>query len=161
MKYFLETMPAKILVVLALLASCEALPSPATSTPPPTLRRGNNLVLLHRDIQAQRTGELQERLRGGSASAWNPDKTFNAYFGGLALGVAGVRLASRAGKAGGNAQTKEATKSAGFLSLQRRFLAVFWLWKLADWLHGPYFYEVCIATDRLAHPGMPTFFSVV
>ena len=27
-------------------------------------------------------------------------------------------------------------------SLQRRFLPVFWLLRMADWLQGPYFYEV-------------------
>ena len=27
-------------------------------------------------------------------------------------------------------------------SWQRRFLIVFWLFKMADWLQGPYFYEV-------------------
>jgi hypothetical protein len=27
-------------------------------------------------------------------------------------------------------------------NLQWRFLSVFWVLKLADWLHGPYFYEV-------------------
>eukprot|EP00978_Attheya_sp_CCMP212_P033872 scaffold138951_cov55-Attheya_sp.AAC.4 len=33
-------------------------------------------------------------------------------------------------------------KSAAVKSLQRRFLAVFWLLRCADWLQGPYFYEV-------------------
>jgi hypothetical protein len=139
-------------VVLSLLAFCEALPSPASTMPslkvPATIRMNRN----HEIRAAQNIGKLQERLRGGSAAAWNPNQTFNAYFGGLALGVAGVRLVSRAGKSGANNQNgKEATKSAGFLSLQRRFLAVFWLWKLADWLHGPYFYEVSGSHREIRH----------
>lgn len=34
------------------------------------------------------------------------------------------------------------TKPASVKSLQIRFLAVFWLLRCADWLQGPYFYEV-------------------
>jgi hypothetical protein len=130
-----------------IVACCDALPSQAVS--PTALRTspGGHQHLLRHNLGAQNRGELQERLRGGGAvQVWSPDQTFNAYFGGLAIGVAGVRLASRSSKSEAQGQNgKEATKSAGFLSLQRRFLAVFWLWKLADWLHGPYFYEVCIA----------------
>lgn len=33
-------------------------------------------------------------------------------------------------------------KPAGVKSLQLRFLVVFWLLRMADWLQGPYFYEV-------------------
>lgn len=86
-----------------------------------------------------------ERLKGGSgvgSIAWTPNKVFNAYFGGLAVGVAGIRLAAEVGKKKSNEGGQE-KKSEGFISLQRRFLCVFWLFKLADWLHGPYFYEVC------------------
>lgn len=34
------------------------------------------------------------------------------------------------------------TKPSNVKSLQARFLVVFWLLRMADWLQGPYFYEV-------------------
>ncbi len=78
-------------------------------------------------------------LRGGGAPVTisNPNGIFNAYFGGLAVACAATQLVARS-----KPSENKAPKSAGFLSLQRRFLAVFWAWKFADWLHGPYFYEV-------------------
>lgn len=38
--------------------------------------------------------------------------------------------------------SKVSNKSQKVISLQRRFLPIFWLLRLADWLQGPYFYEV-------------------
>lgn len=68
----------------------------------------------------------------------------SAVFNGLLLALAAatvvwkVALASFDRSQGGE---KEA-KPAGVKSLQLRFLAVFWLMRMADWLQGPYFYEV-------------------
>jgi hypothetical protein len=79
-------------------------------------------------------------LRGGASShstVTDPQRMFNTYFGGLAVACCATRILSRS-----KTQDQQKPKSEGFLSLQRRFLAVFWIWKLADWLHGPYFYEV-------------------
>ncbi len=38
--------------------------------------------------------------------------------------------------------TDEEKMPAEMRSLQMRFLIVFWLLRMADWLQGPYFYEV-------------------
>ena len=81
---------------------------------------------------------LNLALRGGGAvTIADPNRIFNTYFGSLVVACAATRIASRS-----KPSDQQAPKSAGFLSLQRRFLAVFWAWKFADWLHGPYFYEV-------------------
>ena len=46
----------------------------------------------------------------------------------------------KANSAGADAPEKK--KPDGVKDLQRRFLSVFWLLRCADWLQGPYFYEV-------------------
>lgn len=49
-----------------------------------------------------------------------------------------------------SAEVKEEDKpSEGFKKLQSLFLPVFWAFKLADWLHGPYFYQVCCVCARV------------
>jgi MFS transporter, MFS domain-containing protein family, molybdate-anion transporter len=86
--------------------------------------------------------------RGGAttaaaaASLWNssPDKLFNASLLALAVTAALAKIIQRA-------STTTTTKTNGgkpksVQSLQRRFLAAFWLLRCSDWLQGPYFYEV-------------------
>jgi hypothetical protein len=46
------------------------------------------------------------------------------------------------GAAADDGETAE--EKAGIRDVQRRFLAVFWLFKMADWLQGPYFYDVYV-----------------
>jgi len=92
------------------------------------------------------------RLRGGAGALgipsfvdlaqMKPEKLFNTYLSVLAVTCAGVRLSSRDGASAGQKGQAESKESSGVKSLQRRFLAVFWLFKFADWLHGPYFYQV-------------------
>ena len=49
--------------------------------------------------------------------------------------------------------TKKDSKEM-ILSLQRRFLTVFWLLRMADWLQGPYFYQVYASkTSTIAGSG--------
>lgn len=94
------------------------------------------------------------RLRGGGGSIplpMSPQTLYNAYFGGLAVACTGVRLAART-----SAEVKEEDKpSEGFKKLQSLFLPVFWAFKLADWLHGPYFYQVyaskAINGEKMGH----------
>ena len=84
-------------------------------------------------------------LRGGAAPlsaaataiAASPDKLFNAVFGGLAA-TAVVAKAATSGPADGKPRQADAAAR----ELRRRFLPVFWLLRMADWLQGPYFYEV-------------------
>ena len=84
-------------------------------------------------------------LRGGAAPlsaaataiAASPDKLFNAVFGGLAATAVVAKAATSAPADGKPRQADAAARE-----LRRRFLPVFWLLRMADWLQGPYFYEV-------------------
>jgi MFS transporter, MFS domain-containing protein family, molybdate-anion transporter len=82
-------------------------------------------------------------LRGGlSASALvprTPDAIFNMLFGGLASLCAIIVLLTRERRTG---DAVAEVKPPAVAKLQRQFLIVFWLYKMADWLQGPYFYEV-------------------
>ena len=91
------------------------------------------------------------RLRGGSAPkvllqdikgriCLNPNNYFNSLFVLLMTVVA----AFKGIKAGNNDSSKKQleNKPANVKSLQWRFLSVFWLLRMADWLQGPYFYDV-------------------
>ncbi len=76
------------------------------------------------------------RLRGGGGGAMSLDTCFNRYFAGLLGACACARFAAYSPSEKGAANENKAW------NLQWRFLSVFWALKLADWLHGPYFYEV-------------------
>ena len=82
-------------------------------------------------------------LRGGlSASALLPrtaDTVFNTLFGALAVLCASVIILSRQRS---SSSAKAEIKAPEISKLQWKFLTVFWLYKMADWLQGPYFYEV-------------------
>ena len=78
-------------------------------------------------------------LRGGLAFAAPAtiDGAFNMIFGVLSLMVATLVVSTR--------EKRDTTAPAvpkAVRGLQWRFLLVFWLFKMADWLQGPYFYEV-------------------
>ena len=90
-------------------------------------------------------------VRGGEASmsfaasltAGTPAACFNTVFAGLCAVAFISRLGSLAGLAkslGSSEKPSEASLAAR--ALQMRFLPVFWLLRMADWLQGPYFYEV-------------------
>jgi len=64
----------------------------------------------------------------------SPASLFNAVFGGLAASAVAAKAASRGEAAG--------AESAATRAVKLRFLPVFWLLRMADWLQGPYFYEV-------------------
>ena len=87
-------------------------------------------------------------LRGGTSSqfgalASTPASAFNMVFAALCA----VALLSRIGSlvrlltADGAAEAPSA-ESLAARALRYRFLPVFWLLRMADWLQGPYFYEV-------------------
>jgi MFS family permease len=85
-------------------------------------------------------------------SQWNqnPHALFNSTLLALALLISLAkilpRLVAAVSKSNSNDTTAttepETKKPAAIQSLQRRFLAVFWLLRCSDWLQGPYFYEV-------------------
>lgn len=70
-----------------------------------------------------------------------PSGLFNTALIALALTTATFKILQRSTDISqGKQKTKE--KPASVKSLQIRFLIVFWLLRCADWLQGPYFYEV-------------------
>ena len=77
-------------------------------------------------------------------SCSTPNQLFNVTLAALALLTVAAKLLQRAtssSSSNNNSSTSKQTP-ASVRSLQRRFLAVFWLLRSADWLQGPYFYEV-------------------
>ena len=77
-----------------------------------------------------------------STATATPTSFFNAIFLGLLSGVGllkGSALIKRHEESNTDATL---SKPASVKSLQARFLVVFWLLRMADWLQGPYFYEV-------------------
>ena len=78
-------------------------------------------------------------LRGGLAFAAPAtiDGAFNMIFGVLSLMVATLVVSTREKR-----DTTALAVPKAVRGLQWRFLLVFWLFKMADWLQGPYFYEV-------------------
>ena len=84
-------------------------------------------------------------IRGGSAFACSisssPTYFFNANLVALALTTALIKITDRLTSKNKSSDEDE-PKPAAIKSLQIKFLAVFWLLKCADWLQGPYFYEV-------------------
>lgn len=90
------------------------------------------------------------RLRGGAAAGSaivhtvTPTRLFNTCL----LAVALLTTTFKVLQAVDSRKDSEAAAAAAkakpdsVKDLQRRFLAVFWLLRCADWLQGPYFYEV-------------------
>ncbi|CAK0865225.1 unnamed protein product, partial [Prorocentrum cordatum] len=70
----------------------------------------------------------------------DPESLFNALFLLLAATAAGLKLSSRCGGGGGAADAEGAQAMPPKMSsLRWRFLGVFWtMFKMADWLQGPY-----------------------
>ena len=109
----------------------------------------------HRD---SRFGPSLTSLRGGASSllmdnvatsTTTPLKFFNSALLGLFVATATVKLLSKSktladsNSPNGNDESSQSmTKNSDVRSIQRKFLSVFWLLRCADWLQGPYFYEV-------------------
>jgi len=90
------------------------------------------------------------RIRGGAAAAsasatLTPTKLFNTCLLAVAMLTTTFKVLqavdSRKGDSGA-ADESAKKKPDSVKDLQRRFLSVFWLLRCADWLQGPYFYEV-------------------
>lgn len=91
--------------------------------------------------QTQRPKTALWMLRGGSgfSALQTPSSLFDGVFMGLVVAAGAAKMAVRHPKQQESASQQE---RRAVLSLQRRFLPVFWLLRAADWLQGPYFYEV-------------------
>ena len=86
------------------------------------------------------------RRRGGAELKMmsSPKLVYDGLFGGLALAAVAAKVANKNDK---TVVVKERN------ALGDRFLPVFWLLRAADWLQGPYFYEVYaskVSTDVVA-----------
>jgi Protein of unknown function (DUF791). len=99
----------------------------------------------------------------------SPLSLFNKNLLGLALATVFLKLANRlsnqqdkeskaSSSTDANGKTITATKPAAVQSLQIRFLLVFWLLRCADWLQGPYFYQVY---SSKVFQGVPASLAVV
>lgn len=113
---------------------------------------GNNPLPNLRRQSSSSVGLALSFPRGGAAAAaasetvlsklsnWNktPSSLFNTSLIALALITTIFKVSQRDPESAANAEKKPDS----IVSLQRRFLAVFWLLRCADWLQGPYFYEV-------------------
>ena len=76
---------------------------------------------------------------------WNssPKNLFNSSLLTLAVITAVIKVIQRAAASSlSDSNSSAPAKPASVKALQIRFLAVFWLLRCADWLQGPYFYEV-------------------
>lgn len=83
-------------------------------------------------------------LRGGSTMTSvsnSPTSFFNMNLVALAATTALIKISAKL-QAKDNESSDETSKPDSIKSLQVRFLTVFWLLRCADWLQGPYFYEV-------------------
>lgn len=85
-----------------------------------------------------------------------PSGLFNAALAALALTTVGIKTAAKLGDAkkednGDGADGKKEEKPKEIKTLQIKFLSVFWLLRLSDWLQGPYFYEgeLCLSLRAL------------
>lgn len=80
-----------------------------------------------------------EQLPGKLSSS--PDSLFNGVFAGLMTTATAWKFLEYS-KSTIDSQDKADEKPAGVKELQIKFLSVFWLLRMAEWLQGPYFYEV-------------------
>lgn len=89
--------------------------------------------------------QMSLSIRGGSAIvstiSSSPTNFFNANLIGLALITALIKISDRLTRKD-NSSDQDEPKPAAIKTLQIKFLSVFWLLRCADWLQGPYFYEV-------------------
>ena len=72
-----------------------------------------------------------------------PSGLFNAALAALALTTVGIKTAAKLGDSneGDDSADAKEEKPKEIKTLQMKFLSVFWLLRLSDWLQGPYFYE--------------------
>ena len=86
------------------------------------------------------------QLLSTTFSTSSPSGLFNAALAALALTTVGIKTAAKlsddaGSKSADGSSKKKEEKPKEIKSLQIKFLSVFWLLRLSDWLQGPYFYE--------------------
>jgi len=80
---------------------------------------------------------IKDQISGATKT---PSALFNSALLTLALTTTAFKLFQKSSESGEDVKKNDKPKS--IKSLQLRFLSVFWLIRCADWLQGPYFYEV-------------------
>eukprot|EP00542_Grammatophora_oceanica_P008775 CAMPEP_0194065788 /NCGR_PEP_ID=MMETSP0009_2-20130614/85664_1 /TAXON_ID=210454 /ORGANISM="Grammatophora oceanica, Strain CCMP 410" /LENGTH=542 /DNA_ID=CAMNT_0038718673 /DNA_START=78 /DNA_END=1706 /DNA_ORIENTATION=+ len=83
--------------------------------------------------------------RGGSSlikAPATPSALFNTALLALGLTTAVFKVIQKSSETASSRSSAKSEKPAAIKSLQFKFLSVFWLLRCADWLQGPYFYEV-------------------
>jgi hypothetical protein len=161
---------ANLLLVLmtgAPVAAFGNMGKPSSPIPAATGQLGNKKFQLPTMARSQRLGKstttsttmsmsmtsvLQTIPRGGAAALapavmeaaknWNssPSSLFNTSLMALALVTTVIKVIQRA--SAGDQSAANAAKPKSVKDLQIKFLSVFWLLRCADWLQGPYFYQV-------------------
>ena len=142
--FCLKTMKTASVLAVFLLASCLA-GSEAFTAGRKSFRLQQNFGALKPLLSSEShaRGRHVLALRGGAISLpaamqASPSGLFNGLFLTLSGTAAILKLVGNKG----DDSSSEEVKPANVKSLQKRFLAVFWLLRMADWLQGPYFYEV-------------------
>lgn len=90
------------------------------------------------------SADIVSLLNSKMAAATNtPSSLFNTALVTLALTTAAFKIIQRSSQKKSSTDDEVTiTKPSSITSLQMRYLSVFWLIRCADWLQGPYFYEV-------------------
>lgn len=145
---------SRTLVIAVLCSAHSARPALVGASNVPLMRRAVHTPLVRPQLPSvrQRSGEHAIRmgpsllsLRGGLATPalslpTTPTGAFNLLFYVLISACSAFVVFSRRG--GGSSDGASDEMDPQMRKLQRQFLLVFWLFKMADWLQGPYFYEV-------------------
>ena len=119
--------------------SLHALPSPLT------ILRGGAAAASTTGAEAFFDSSVGQLL-STTFSTSSPSGLFNAALAALALTTVGIKTAAKLSDGAGSksadgSSKKKEEKPKEIKSLQIKFLSVFWLLRLSDWLQGPYFYE--------------------
>ena len=119
--------------------SLHALPSPLT------ILRGGAAAASTTGAEAFFDSSVGQLL-STTFSTSSPSGLFNAALAALALTTVGIKTAAKlsddaGSKSADGSSKKKEEKPKEIKSLQIKFLSVFWLLRLSDWLQGPYFYE--------------------
>lgn len=114
---------------------------------------------LHMSLGLRGGAEGVAKMSSFVSSCTNsPVSLFNSCLVALGATAAAMQIAGRR-SGGDNSKTEKAVKPAAVRALQRKFLAVFWLLRCADWLQGPYFYEVYASKIIAGAPATATWIS--
>ena len=148
-------------LLYALISPSIAFSLPASSTTAPTAFISEHTNTKVDTMRIVRKGASQSRMsasvsiKGGSIAVStgllqqlpeklksSPDSMFNGIFAGLMTAATVWKVLEYRKPATATLQGKAEEKPAGVKELQIKFLSVFWLLRMAEWLQGPYFYEV-------------------